>query len=540
MLPLIASEGTMGSSAIFVGVDVGSTSVRAGLFDDAGRRLAFAAQPIRQFYPRAGFVEQSSADIWRATCAAVREALVASGAGTGAIAGIGFDATCSLVAVGAGGSPVSVAEDGAPERDIVMWMDHRAADEAATINATHDPALAYVGGEVSIEMELPKVLWLRRRFPERYAAATRFFDLADYLVWKCCGTDAASVCTLTCKWNYLAHEGRFPQAMLSAVGLGDLASKLPAHILPLGSSPGRLSASAAQALGLSPGVIVATGIIDAHAGGLALVGNSPHGSLALIGGTSNCHLVVSPQPIMVPGVWGPYWGAMLPGSWLNEGGQSAAGALVDWTVRQSESWPLVEETAAREGRNVYAVLNDWTADLRRRESAPTRDLHVLPDHHGNRSPRANARARGTVTGLTLESGPDALARLYLATIQALAYGTRHIVDSMNAAGHRIERIVMCGGGTRNPLLLQEHADVLGRDFHLVAEEDAVTLGAALLAATASGRFADLPEAAVAMVRPGGKICARAAERVFHDAKYRVFLQLYEDQQRYRARMASLH
>ena len=90
-----------------------------------------------------------------------------------------------------------------------MWMDHRAVAEAAEINATHDPALAYVGGEVSVEMELPKMLWLRRHFPDRHAAARRFFDLADYMVWRATGADVASVCTLTCKWNYLAHEQRF-------------------------------------------------------------------------------------------------------------------------------------------------------------------------------------------------------------------------------------------------------------------------------------------------------------------------------------------
>ncbi|MBK7081131.1 MAG: FGGY-family carbohydrate kinase [Betaproteobacteria bacterium] len=527
----------MDGDRVYLGVDVGSASVRAGVFDDAGRRLAFAVRPIQQFRPRANFVEQSTADIWAAVCAAIREAVTRAGVAADAVAAVGFDATCSLVAVGPGGASVSVAEDGAVERDIVMWMDHRAVEETAAINATRDPALAYVGGEVSIEMELPKLLWLRRRFPDRFAAAQRFFDLADYLVWRSCGADTASVCTLTCKWNYLAHEARFPDAMLRAVGLGDLGAKLPARVLPLGSSPGTLTAAAAAAFGLSREVIVATGIIDAHAGGLALVGTRPAGSLALIGGTSNCHMVVSPQPIMVPGVWGPYFGAMLPGYWLNEGGQSAAGALLDWTLRQGEAWPLAEEAAARDRRSVYAVLNDWVADLAAREPWPTRHLHVLPDHHGNRSPRANPQARGMLSGLTLEGGRDALARVYLATLQALAYGTRHIVDSLNAAGHRIEHLVMCGGGTKNPLLLQEHADALGQDLHLVEEEDAVTLGAALLAATASGRFADLPAAAAAMVRPGGRVAPRADTRPFHAAKYEVFLQLYDDQQRHQARMA---
>jgi ribulose kinase len=229
---------------------------------------------------------------------------------------------------------------------------------------------------------------------------------------------------------------------------------------------------------------------------------------------------------------------MLPGTWLNEGGQSAAGALLDWTLRQSDAWPLAQEIAARENRSVYAVLNDWVGDLAARDARPTRDLHVLPDHHGNRSPLADPRARGTVTGLTLEGGPDALARLYLATVQALAYGTRHIIDCMNDAGHRIDRIVICGGGTKNPLLLQEHADALGRDLHLVEEEDAVTLGASLLAAVAAGAFADLPAAAAAMVRPGGRVTPTVDAQALHTAKYRVFLQLYADQQRHQAAMAS--
>ena len=521
---------------VFIGIDVGSASVRAGIFDASGQRLAFAVRPIQQFHPRAFFVEQSSADIWTQTCAAIREAVGTSKTDPARIVAIGVDATCSLVAVGPDGKPVSVAENGDTTHDIIMWMDHRAAGQTAALNATNDEALAYVGGEVSIEMELPKVLWLKQNFPERYAAAWRFFDLADYLVWRLSDADIASVCTLTCKWNYLAHENRFSEKLLQAVGLDDLTDKIPSEVLPLGSPAGKLSRRAADEMGLPGGIVVATGIIDAHAGGLALVSTAPQGSLAIIGGTSNCHMVVSPDPVMVPGVWGPYFGAMLPDYWLNEGGQSAAGALLDWTLHQSDAWSLLDSTAQAENRNSYAVLNDWLADLESREAWPTRDLHVLSDHHGNRSPRANPAARGVVVGLTLEHGKDALARLYLATLQALAYGTRHIIESMNAAGHKIERIVMCGGGTKNPYWLRENADATGCTIHLVSEEDAVTLGAALLGAVACGAFATMPAAAAVMVRPGGSIAARPETKAFHDAKYAIYLQLYEDMERCRFAM----
>ena len=118
--------------------------------------------------------------------------------------------------------------------------------------------------------------------------------------------------------------------------------------------------------------MVATGIIDAHAGGVALLGAAPQGGLAIISGTSCCHLVVSRQPVMVPGVWGPYFGAMLPGWWLNEGGQSAAGSLIDWTLRQSDALATLAATARTAGRSVYEVANDWVAALQAREQDPTR------------------------------------------------------------------------------------------------------------------------------------------------------------------------
>lgn len=251
-------------------------------------------------------------------------------------------------------------------------------------------------------------------------------------------------------------------------------------------------------------------------------------------------MAASREPVMVPGVWGPYFGAMLPGWWLAEGGQSAAGALLDWTLRQSSAYPAAEAEAKKQARHLHAVLNDWVADLAAREAFQAAGLHVLPDHHGNRSPRADAHARGALVGLTLEEGPDALARLYLATIEALAYGTRHIIATMNAAGHHIDRVVMCGGGTKNPLLLKVHADAIGCPIHFVEDEDAVTLGAGILAAAASKTFASIPDAAAAMVRPGATVEPDPTSRAYHDAKFAVFLSLYDQAHAARDAMAAFH
>jgi FGGY-family pentulose kinase len=516
----------------FLGVDVGSASVRAGLFDKQGQRMAFAVRPIKQFHSHGDWVEQSSADIWTQVCQAVRESVAVAGIDPVQVRSIGFDATCSLVAVGADGQPISQAASGEDERDIIMWMDHRATEEAREINLTNDEALQYVGGEVSVEMELPKVLWLKRRFPERYANVWRFFDLADYLVWRSTNADVASVCTLTCKWNYLAHQQQFSHTLLQAVDLAELPQKVPATVLNLGEKAGYLSADAARELGLSAETAVAAGIIDAHAGGLALVGEAPEGRLALISGTSNCHMIVNPRPMMVPGVWGPYFSAMIPDLWLSEGGQSAAGSLVEWAIRQSDAWPELQQQAERQQVSYYTLLNQRVAELEQQQPYPTRHLHILADHHGNRSPRANPEARGMESGLTLEQGMDALARRYLAALQAIAYGTRHIIDVMTESGHQINTLIVCGGATKNPLWLREYANITGRDILLAEEEDAVTLGAALLGATACGAFSSLAQAAGAMVRLGALLPADPTHADFHQAKYRVYLRMYQDQQDY--------
>ena len=112
----------------------------------------------------------------------VREAMALSGVEPSAVRGLGFDATCSLVVVGPGGKglPVGPSEDAA--RDIIVWMDHRALEQAARINATGHKVLRYVGGVISPEMETPKLLWLKENRPAVFADAEHFFDLADYLL----------------------------------------------------------------------------------------------------------------------------------------------------------------------------------------------------------------------------------------------------------------------------------------------------------------------------------------------------------------------
>lgn len=525
----------------FIGVDVGSGSARAGIYDSNGQRIAMAVSPIQQFRPQADFVEQSSSDIWLQVCYAVKKAMKLSGLGAKLIKGIGFDATCSLVALDEMGEAVSVSPSGNDSQNIIMWMDHRAIKQAQQINLTQDPALKYVGGEVSVEMELPKILWLKQNLPAQYDKVAQFLDLADFLVYRSTDQPVRSICTQSCKWNYLSHEQRWPTSLLEKIGLIDLLNggRIDGPIQDVGTYAGCLSPQAAVELGLSQSTAVATGIIDAHAGALAIIGKEPESTLAIISGTSACHLAVSQKPHFVEGIWGPYWGAMLPGTWLLEGGQSAAGALVDHVIRQAACHPVLKQYAEAEGCTVYEILNRHIDDLEANEPYLTKDFHLLGYHHGNRSPRANPTLRGMMSGLSLNEDINTLAVHYLSAIQSVAYGTRHIIEAMRASGHTITQIHMCGGGVKNPLWLREHADITGCSVVLATDSEAVLLGSAMLGATASGKFTSLQDAIQSMSCMGEKVIPRASTQRFHAAKYQVFLEMYEDQIKYRQLMQEI-
>jgi len=541
-------------SEYVIGVDVGTGSARAGLFDLRGRLIASAACPIQIFRPRPDYVEQSSRDIWRSVCRAVRECLKEGGIEAREVAGISFDATCSLVALDADDQPLTVSPDGDPEHNIIVWMDHRAIGQADEINRTSHRVLDYVGGKLSPEQEPPKLKWIKESLPATWARARRFFDLADYLVYEACREDVRSLCTVVCKWTYLGHEGErgsWDRSFFERIDLADLftPNRAGERFEPPGAKAGELTPAAASDLGLLAGTTVGVGIIDAHAGGIGSLGMaggagsfSPaqlERTLALIGGTSSCHMATSPEPRFIKGVWGPYFGAMVPGVWLTEGGQSATGSLLDHVIDNHAYAPQLRREAQEHSVTVYELLNRQVAEMSAEAGSAglTADLHMLPYFHGNRSPRADAHARGIISGLTLDSSCSSLARLYLATIQAVAYGTRHIIETLNSHGYRIDRIHACGGGTKNPLWMQQHADITGCDIYVAHDSEPVLLGAAMLAAVAAGRFSSIVEAMGAMSPRAEVIKPNPADAEFHARKYRVFKLMYEHQLEYKRLMA---
>jgi D-ribulokinase len=498
----------------YIGVDVGTSSARAGVFDETGKLLGIARRPIRTWHEAGDIVEQSSSDIWNACAASVRAVIAEAAIAPDAVKGIGFDATCSLVVLAPDGTPVSVSGSGDAERNVIVWMDHRAIAEARQINDTQDDVLRYVGGSISPEMEVPKLLWLKRHLRASFDAAGHFLDLADFLSYRATGSLSRSMCTVTCKWNFLAHEKRWSASYFRRVGLDEFAdenfARIGTDIIAPGSPVGAgLTPSAADELGLQTGTPVGASLIDAHAGGIGAIGGRlERGSpvdvcdrLAYIMGTSACIMATTVEPCFVPGVWGPYYSGMIPDFWLNEGGQSAAGAAIDHLLRSHPAHAEAVAAARSDGVDLIAFLERRI--LGRLGSAGAaaslaRDIHVLPEFLGNRSPHADPDARAVIAGLDLDADIGAMERLFVAGLCGLAYGLADVVDAF--AAHRVQTniIVMGGGAARSPLVRQIMADTTGLVVALPQTQEPVLLGAAMLGAVAGGAYRSIGETMASM------------------------------------------
>ncbi|QDZ02984.1 FGGY-family carbohydrate kinase [Nitratireductor mangrovi] len=517
-------------SGLVVAVDVGTGSARAGVFGSDGTLLGREEHPIAMNRPAPDHAEHDSEDIWQAVCAAVRGAVSAAGVDPEAIAGISFDATCSLVVREPEGGQLTVSTSGERRWDTIVWLDHRALDEADEVTAGGHRVLDFIGGVMSPEMQAPKLMWLKRHLPQTWQAAGHFFDLADFLTWKSSGSLARSQCTLTCKWTFLAHEEPgWQRDFLESVGIADMPERgaLPERASPIGADLGPLTPQAASELGLATTCRVGAGLIDAHAGALgvlaAFAGDRAEieRHLALIAGTSSCVMALSTAPRPCHGVWGPYLGAALPDCWLNEGGQSATGALLDHIIR----W---HGAGGEPDRAMHARICARVAELRAAEGddlAPR--LHVLPDFHGNRSPLADPHAVGVISGLTLDASFDSLCRLYWRTAVGIALGLRHILETLNANGYVIDTLHVTGGHTRNPLLMELYADATGCTVVEPAADDAVLLGTAMVAASAAGLHPGLVAACTAMQQGGSARQPNPAARQRFDRDYRVHLRMHE-------------
>lgn len=464
--------------ALLLGLDFGTGGVRVGVFDLAARRmLAEREEPYATRHPQPGWAEQAPADWWEALGRACRA--VMADLGSPEIAGICAATTASTVVV--------CARDGTPLRPALLWMDCRAAAESDRTAAAEHPVLGFSGGSDAAEWLVPKAMWLSRHEAETYARAEVICECLDWINFRLTGAWVGSRMNATCKWNFDSVEHRFHDDLFTALGVPDLATKLPQPILPVGAPIERLGAVAADHLGLRNRPVVAQGGIDAHIGMLGADTMAP-GDLLMIGGTSVVHLFQLTEERPVTGFWGPYPHALVDGHWLVEAGQVSAGSVLSWFSR---------EIFALDGTG-----HDELCEAASRIPVGGSGLLALDYFMGNRTPYRDPHLRGAVLGLSL--GHDRAA-LYHAAVEGVALASANVLKRMDELDVPCRRIVTSGGYSKNPLWLKATVDAIGRPVELPSRANLTIIGAAASAAAGAGLVPDLHAAAKAVVQPGRMI-----------------------------------
>jgi L-ribulokinase len=496
-----------------VGVDFGTLSARAvvvrasdgaelgtGLAEYAHgsieRRLPSSEQPLPP-----DWALQDPADWRTALGTAVRAALRDAGADPAAVAGIGTDFTaCTVLPVLRDGTPLCEVPElrGRPHAWPKLWKHHAAQPQADRINdlahARQEPWITRYGGRISAEWQFAKALQLLEEDPGTYQRTQRWIEAADWIIWQLCGAETRNACTAGYKGIY--QDGQYPSAdYLTALNpeFGDFAQTRLAGVplSALGAKAGSLTAAGARLTGLPAGIAVAVGNVDAHVTAPAARAIAPGQMLAIMG-TSTCHVLNGDRLAPVPGICGVVDGGIIAGKFGYEAGQSAVGDIFAWWTGLGVPENYRADAAER-GQDLHEYLTTRCAG----QPVGAHGLLALDWMGGNRSVLVDHRLSGVIAGLTLATPPE---DVYLALLEATAYGTRVIVEAFGAAGVPVTEFIVAGGLKRNRLLMQIYADVLRRPVFVARSDQAPAVGSAIHAAVAAGLHDGVAAAAAVMGR----------------------------------------
>jgi L-ribulokinase len=522
-----------------VGVDFGTESARAVLVEVAdGRELASAVHRypsgvIDQRLPGGPALEpdwalQDPDDYVEALGAIVRAVLAESSIDPANVIGIGIDFTaCTMLPVTSDGTPLCRIPElrADPHSWVKLWKHHAAQPEADLINETAEQRgegwLDRYGRRTSSEWFFAKALQILDEAPGIYARADRLIEAADWVIWQLTGVETRNSCTAGYKALWSKQEG-FPDrgffAALAPSFADVVDEKMSRDIASPGERAGVVSADASVLTGLRPGTAVAVANVDAHVSVPAATVVTP-GSLVAVMGTSTCHLALAEVDRVVPGFCGVVEDGVVPGLFGYEAGQAAVGDMFAWYT----------ELVAGEGRStgeVHRSLEKEAGELRPGETG----LIALDWWNGNRSILVDADLTGLLMGATLATRPG---EIYRALLESSVFGTRVIIEALEASGIGVDEIVACGGlPFQNKLLMQLSADITGRPVKVAASQQAPALGSAMFAAVAAGPelggYGSIVEASQRMARLGDDIYQPdETSKSTYDDLYSIFKELHD-------------
>jgi xylulokinase len=451
---------------LFLGLDVGTSGVKAILVAASGDVVASATSPLTMATPHPGWAEQDPEAWWQATLASIDA--VRAKRKEARIAAIGISGQMH--------SSVFLDRSGAVIRPALLWCDGRTTAECAEITTR-------VGGEERLRdlasnpalegFTLPKVLWLRRHEPEAFARLATVLLPKDYIRYRLTGELATEPSDASATLMFDTAHLRWSEEIMRAV---ELPMSLLPNVGPSAGVLGRVTADVAARTGIEAGVPVVGGGAD-NACGAAGVGVIAPGEVVTSWGTSGTVLAPTARPLVDPRLRAHTFCHVLPDVWYLMGVVLTAGGAFSWYQDQlARELAGVSDAAAR--------LDAEAASVPRGAEGVT----FLPYLQGERTPHRDAAARGAILGLSLA---HTRAHLTRAVLEGITFALRDSVTILQGLGLAPSHLLLTGGGAKSALLRRLQGEIFGLPVTTVNREEGPAYGAALLAAVGAGAFPDL-------------------------------------------------
>ncbi len=490
----------------YAGLDIGTTMVKAVIFDAQGNQAKEAHREYDLVYPKPGWRELDSDLVWARTREVLKE--IGRWEGSADIKGLSVSVQGEAVA------PIS--KEGKALHNSIVTFDNRTIPQATWWESELGKEKIYsiTGQPLHPMTTLNKVMWFRKNLPSVFDNTWKFLCYED-LFFHRLGMDPVidfSLASRTMAFDVVKRE--WSEEMLEAAGI---EVGLFAKARPSGEVVGELDSKQAKDLGLPRGMAVVTGGHDqpcsALGGGIVSPGIAVDST-----GTVECVTPAMERPVLNKTMLDsnfPCYCHVKPGMYVTLAFHFGAGSVLKW-YRDNFARPEVAEAEAK-GTSAYKILDAAAA------SGPV-NVYVLPHFVGTGTPYLDPRSKGAILGLTTST---TRSEVYKAILDGITYETRVNMERLEKSGVKIDELRAIGGGASSRIWPQIKADILKKRVVRLAVTEAGCLGAAILAATAVGEYPDVDRGVEATVRQIDEFSPHEASAAEYDEHFQVYRGIYE-------------
>ncbi len=474
---------------MYIGVDLGSTNIKAAIYDRDFHLIDRQSRPV-EYIRENGFVEFDAVAYCRELLSLLCDMVKANR----------VTQVRQIAFTGQAESLVVMDKAGKPLMNAISWMDERSVEECKTLGAQFSPEICEaVTGQMAVLPTWPatKILWLKHNRPEIYENAGCYMLLKDYIVYCLTGEKVGDMSIATFSFYFDIYNKVYWQEMLSAIGITE--DQLPRLCEPC-TVAGGLTAEVAQQLGLSTDTKVNVGTLD-HFAGMIGTGNIAPGSLTLSTGTVMALATIGGEATPKNSGIAMHYG-FIPNTHIMLPVAESGGVSLEWFKRSC----------------MQADYDTMNQELAKRKP---NELLFLPYLVGTNAPEFDAEANGVFWGLRQEHDAIDMAG---AVMEGVAYVLRKNCDHIAANGVELKSIIATGGGAKSAIWCQLQADITGLPVAIPKEKEAACLGAAMVAAVSDGRFTGYEDATAQCVSMQHRYEPHPTEHT--QKKYRRFCALY--------------